>query len=282
MAHSPPERSSSSCLEAGPGQDQYKFGDITRGLVGKFQETTKSLTGKEKYEFGDFSRWFVKDGVTAMDQAAKLRLSEFTNKPSYQFGDVTREIISRFQNGQYTGEDIWLFLKIVAMIGINLQPIASVLPVKVVLDMLNISIAQGVGGKVVSVLSTEVDARMKEYFIGDRDYKLGDKTKEIITGDKHYKFGDLTKNAVAKFTGQDEYTPGDITKALLAKSGVEEQEDDTVVRKTFLEMNEDAKQEFEAWDKGYLQSKQKHSDDSIIPHEDYKQWDEKYLAASKD
>ena len=30
----------------------YKFGDITRGVVGKFQEKTNSLTGKSKYELG--------------------------------------------------------------------------------------------------------------------------------------------------------------------------------------------------------------------------------------
>lgn len=33
-------------------KDGYKFGDISRGLIGKFQKDVNSVTGKEKYEFG--------------------------------------------------------------------------------------------------------------------------------------------------------------------------------------------------------------------------------------
>lgn len=32
--------------------DGYKFGDITRGVLGKFQKDVNSVTGKSKYEFG--------------------------------------------------------------------------------------------------------------------------------------------------------------------------------------------------------------------------------------
>ena len=102
----------------------YHFGDITRGIVGKFQKDVNSLTGKQSYELFDLSKWVMKDGISQIDQ----RVQEFTNKQSYQFGDITKEIFRRLQNGDYTSEDVWLFVKIIAMIGINIQPIAAALP----------------------------------------------------------------------------------------------------------------------------------------------------------
>lgn len=33
-------------------KDGYQFGDITRSVVGKFQNDVNSLSGKSKYEFG--------------------------------------------------------------------------------------------------------------------------------------------------------------------------------------------------------------------------------------
>jgi hypothetical protein len=32
--------------------DGYKFGDVTRGVLGRFQKDVNSVTGKSKYEFG--------------------------------------------------------------------------------------------------------------------------------------------------------------------------------------------------------------------------------------
>lgn len=40
-------------------KDGYKFGDISRGLIGKFQKDVNSVTGKEKYEFGRNDDLFV-------------------------------------------------------------------------------------------------------------------------------------------------------------------------------------------------------------------------------
>lgn len=34
-------------------EDGYKFGDITRGVLGKVQKDVNSLTGKSNYEFGE-------------------------------------------------------------------------------------------------------------------------------------------------------------------------------------------------------------------------------------
>ena len=161
----------------------------------------------------DLTKW--------LDQKAKSDVSEFTAKEKYKFGDISKEIIKRFQNGEYTKDDIILFLKIVAMIGIELQPIASFLPIKVLIQMLDVSIAQDVSGKVLGVISKEVDSRMKQFVTGDADYKVGDITKKAITGSKGesgYQFGDLTKHAISKFTGKSNYEFGDITRKLTSGS----------------------------------------------------------------
>ena len=76
---------------------------------------------------------------------------------------------------------------------------ARVLPVKVLLQLLNVSleanIAQRVGDKMISSLTNEIDSRMKEFVTGNREYQLGDYTSNIIskwTGKEKYEFGDLT------------------------------------------------------------------------------------------
>jgi hypothetical protein len=45
-------------------------------------------------------------------------------------------------------------------------------------------------------------------------------------------------------------------------------------------MDEEAKNEFEAWDKDYLASKQ--TDKPAVKPEDFPAWDEKFLAAASD
>jgi uncharacterized protein YjbJ (UPF0337 family) len=169
----------------------YQFGDMTKGVLGKFTERVKSVTGKDKYEFGDLSKW--------LDEKSKEKVGDFTkNKSDYQFGDISKEVMRRVSAGEYTREDLLLLIKIVAVVGINFQPIARLLPAKVLLDIFNVSIYQQLGEKVAGVVSTELDQRMKQ----------------AVTGDKDYQIGDLTKRAILKFTGKDEYTFGDITKSV--------------------------------------------------------------------
>ena len=188
----------------------YQFGDLTKGIIKQFGNSVNNLTGKEEYEFGDLTKW--------LDQKAKSDVKEFTNQETYHFGDISKEIVRRFLSGEYTKDDIILFLKIVTMIGIELQPISKILPIHILVEMLNVSIAQDIGGKALGVISSEVDSRMKQFVTGDRDYKIGDITKTKITGSKGesgYQFGDLTKHAINQFTGKDKYEFGDLTKKLL-------------------------------------------------------------------
>lgn len=89
-----------------------------------------------------------------------------------------------------------LVIKIVAFAGLNFVPIAKILPGKVLIDILEVSIAQTMGEKVVGTITTELDQRMKEMVTGDKDYQFGDITKKALTGDKSYKFGDITRQAL--------------------------------------------------------------------------------------
>ncbi|OEU16021.1 hypothetical protein FRACYDRAFT_261079 [Fragilariopsis cylindrus CCMP1102] len=209
----------------------YRFGDLTRGALKKVKgdvdltrgalkeikadsdsdndddggtksdtinTTTNTLTPgtkKSSYKFGDISKW--------LDKKAKDDIGKFTNKQeegdAYQFGDISKELIRRLRDGEYTRDDLLLFIKVVATIGINLTPVARILPVKVLLQLLNVSleanIAQRVGDKMISSLTNEIDSRMKEFVTGNREYQLGDYTSNIIskwTGKEKYEFGDLT------------------------------------------------------------------------------------------
>jgi hypothetical protein len=185
------------------------------------------------------------------------------------------------QSGQYSSDDVWLFLKIVAMVGVNLQPIASVLPVKVVIELLEASVAQQMGEKVVSTLTTEVNQRMKEFVTGDKDYKLGDLTKKAVTGSKDYQFGDLTKRAAASFTKKETYQFGDISRALLAKRQGDETSSTSPAESTKLmdSLDIDTKQALEAWDKKYLANKE---DESKLQKLELDVWDEKLLSVGKE
>eukprot|EP00980_Cylindrotheca_fusiformis_P018143 scaffold5850_cov110-Cylindrotheca_fusiformis.AAC.6 len=202
-----------------------------------------------------------------------------TNKPDYEFGDLSREVIRRLQAGEYNSEDVWLLLKIVALVGINIQPVASILPIRVVVQLLEASVAQHLSEKVVGTLAGEVDSRMKEFVTGDKNYKLGDFTKQALTGNKNYQFGDLTKNVLKKVVGKESYQFGDITRNFL-NHHKDSSNDRTPNNSTgLLNLDAETKKALEDWDKKYLEAK---THDAIAKLELGK-WDEKFLeVASKE
>lgn len=184
----------------------YQFGDVTKGLI-------NSVTGKKEYDFGDLSRW--------IDAQAKNTAKEFTKKQEYEFGDISKEITRRIRDGEYSQEDLMVLLKIVVTVGINFQPIARLLPVKALIQMLNLSMSQKLGDQIKHVLTMELDKRMKEMMTGD--------IKE-----------ELSKQAIQKFTGQDSYTFGDISKAIAEKK--QGSRDDEIV------MSDSMEKELDEWD----------------------------------
>lgn len=260
----------------------YKFGDITRGVVGNFKKGVNSLTGKSKYEFGDLTRWLDKQGRGTVSQWVE----GFTNKPNYRFGDLSREVLRRLESGEYTSDDIWLFLKIVAMVGVNLnlQPVISLLPAKVLMELLEVSVAKEVGDRVATAIVQEIQKRLKEFMTGDRNYELGNITKEKLTGSKDYQFGDLTKNAVSKFTGKENYSFGDITRKLLEKKqeGGNDINNDIDASDSLkgIDMDDDTKKAFEEWDKQYIASIGDDLNVALRNQQDLEAWDEQFLSAA--
>ena len=235
-------------------KDGYKFGDLTRGLLKKVQEES----GSSGYKFGDISRW--------LDKKAKEQVNKFTKKDNYQFGDMSKEIIRRLKDGEYTRDDLVLFLKIVATIGINITPVASALPMKVLLQLMNLtleaSIAQSVGDKVVTAITTEIDGRMKE----------------MVTGDRNYQLGDITKRTISNWTGKEGYEVGDITKTIVDKRAAGEAE----TNETFELFSSKAEEDLlDEWDKKLLKDrKEKSGLGGMKENESYKDWDEKFLSSA--
>lgn len=63
------------------------------------------------------SRW--------VDTKIKVELNKFTNKDSYHFGDMTKEILRRLATGQYTLDDLFMLLKAVAIFQASISPIGK-------------------------------------------------------------------------------------------------------------------------------------------------------------
>jgi hypothetical protein len=265
----------------------YRFGDLTRGALKKVKgdvdltrSAVKKIKGdgdggtksdtintdintltsgtknKSSYKFGDISKW--------LDKKAKNDIGKFTNKQegdAYQFGDISKELIRRLRDGEYTRDDLLLFIKIVATIGINLTPVARILPIKVLTELLNLSleatIAQSIGDKIISSLTNEIDSRMKEFVTGNREYQLGD----------------YTNNVISKWTGKDKYEFGDLTKIIFQKrkarkqqqqqqKQVDEGDEDEDVKvindDNSLQFSSSSKSDqdlFDEWDKKLLESR---------------------------
>lgn len=185
------------------GKDEYEFGDLSRWLGSKFQETACAITGKDSYEFGDISRF--------LDQKAKEQVRELTGKEEYEFGDITKEILRRVRDGEVSPEDMSLLIRALLTFGVGLTPVASALPVQVLLSVLNwnlqAEVSQRASKAVSDTVAKELDKRAKKALLGKEDYVIGDYTKERLA------------RAVSSITGKEKYEFGDLTRAVAAKLG---------------------------------------------------------------
>lgn len=183
-----------SAINDKTGNDTYEFGDLTKWLDQRAKQKAASITGKDdgEYEFGDLTRW--------VDTKVKEKVSNMSGKSEYEFGDLTKEILKRIWSGEIDLKDVITLCKILLDFGAGLSPVAGFFPVKILIELLNYSILQDVGGKVIGSLAQELDKRVKS----------------AMTGDANYELGDITKKEVLKYVGKDEYAFGDITKTILA------------------------------------------------------------------
>jgi hypothetical protein len=181
-------------------KDSYEFGDLTRFLDRQAKSKVADWTGSSEYEFGDLTRFAM--------STVRSRVSNFTShvdkdrKPAYQFGDITREVLRRAQAGEYDTSDLFLALRVLLSAGVGLTPMMSMIPVRWLLDLVNLGLAQDIGGRLMEVLASALDERMKIAITGDAKYQLGDLTKKQLT------------RAITTFTGKDEYEFGDISRKL--------------------------------------------------------------------
>ena len=180
------------------GEDAYQFGDVSRWIDAKVKDQVNKVTQKDDYEFGDLSRW--------IDAKVKDRVNEMTGKSSYDFGDLSKAIATRVISRRYVLEDIVILLKALVSLNVSMSSVASFLPVKLLVDLLNYSLAADVGNRVVAALAIEVDKRVKE----------------ALTGDANYQLGDYTKRAVLRFIGKDDYEFGDISRKIVANMEFDE------------------------------------------------------------
>jgi len=119
----------------------------------------------DEFSYRDLSRW--------VDARAKDKINEVTAKETYVFGDLTRELGRRVASRKYTLDDLVVLLKALVSFRVGLSPVAAFLPVKLLVDLLNYSIAGDLGNRLVASLAQEIDKRIKHALTGDSEYQVG-------------------------------------------------------------------------------------------------------------
>jgi hypothetical protein len=118
-------------------------------------------------------------------------------------GDLSQEVVRRVQSGEYTVEDVWLALRILLTAGFGFfAPVAGLLPIRLLLNLVNLGLAQEVSGRMLGALAETLDKRMKEVVTGSSSYALGDLTKDRL------------QSQLSKFTGKDRYEFGDLSRTI--------------------------------------------------------------------
>jgi hypothetical protein len=183
------------------GKETYQLGDVSKWLDQQAKGSVSKLTNKTTYEFGDLTRW--------ADSVSKEKVSNFTGSSGYEVGDISKEVLRRARSGEYKLEDMFLALRILLSAGASLTPLASVLPLKVLLELVNLGLASDITGRLVEVLAVSLDERMKEAITGDSKYQVGDFTKKkavaalaTFTGKETYEFGDISRKVAQLSQGK--------------------------------------------------------------------------------
>ena len=137
--------------------------------------------------------------VQPLDKSAKDKVAELSSKDQYEFGDLTKLIVSRAS--QLTMKDATMLLKALLSFNVGLSSVGGLLPIKFLVEVLNYSLLVDVGERLAGMVAVEIDKRVKE----------------ALTGDAEYKLGDLTKRAVKSFTGKEEYAFGDVSREVMRR-----------------------------------------------------------------
>lgn len=154
-----------------------------------------------------FNEMDVEEVKKEVQQLVEGRINAFTGKDEYHLGDISKEVLRGVQEGEYKVEDVFLVVKMIATAGVNMNPLAQLFPIKVLVELLNYS------------LKLDVNARLNMYLAGEIDRRF-----KLVVEEKKSELGEYTKKALMEFTGKDKYEPGDVLQA------VEDMTKDTVAK----------------------------------------------------
>ena len=193
-----------------------------------------SMNGTEKV--GDVAKWIdeqTKSGSVMVSSKAKSLVLAFTKKDKYEFGDITNELIRRIASKEIAVQDTVLVIKLLVALGASIGPLAKVLPLTVLLEALNISLEQKIGGKVLEALALSIDNRIVAAFSSDDKVQLGDAVKRTVL------------SGVLAFTNKSTYESGDIQRV------IEKSEDDMNDEIGHLDLQINA--ELQEWDRIFVE-----------------------------
>lgn len=184
------------------GKDKYEFGDLTRHTQKKLGKQVNKLTGKEEYEFGDLTKWLdlqarkkTKDSLLFLNHDHRPHDDssvEQATTPKQPFSLAARRFLQAI---------IVLAIRFVIKFGKERQ-VLRILPTGLLIQILQLCIDRHELPKLIRVVSTELDERVKY----------------ALTGDKKYRFGDLTRRKLFEFTGKRSYQFGDVTRTILERA----------------------------------------------------------------
>jgi hypothetical protein len=194
---------------------------------------------------------------------AKEKAAQYAGKENandYQFGDISRTVISKLRSGEYHIEDVYLALRVLISAGVSISPITKMLPIGGLISLINFGLAKDIGDRITGYAASALDARIKEVLIGDRNYQLGDITKEKL------------RQALSSFTGKDTYEFGDIYHTI--ESRTKPSSNANEISELFLQKQ--VLDDLAKWDAEF----QLEQDDSLAArkesHEELAKWDKKY------
>ena len=212
------------------------------GLVGIVQKGSTDVS-----TIVDWLDSAARSGVETSNKSARRVVLSFTGKTEYHFGDITKELLRRSTSADYNLQDVLLLLKVLLAIGASFAPLAKILPVTMLLDMLNVSLEARVGKGILEMLAGSLDERLTAAFTAD---EIGDAAKRGLHA------------GIASFTGQDSYEKGDIQRAVLGREAGEEKDDCEFAEPKYLELF--VSEEFADWDELFRES---HPDINLVLEE---------------
>lgn len=133
-----------------------------------------------------------------------------------------------------SGQHYWEMFQILLAIGATVGPLAELMPFTLLIEALNISLEQKVGGKILEVLSQTLDKRLvAALFTSDDKNLIGDVVKRTVL------------NGVLEFTGKTNYESGDIQRAVQRGQAADCTDE--------MNLDIDIASEFEEWDRQFVE-----------------------------